>query len=476
MKARPPAGLTQGPSLTCKYFDEPALSFANGGENIDPKLGIARFGPKSLDIPERHPSKFRVGFIGTADSVDKAREWIEINSRGVSGDDAHPSFPGCEKDRGFHTQLEFSAGWVEQLNRGELDSIRGTRNKISKFETTLELLDEKMKLLSRKDLAPEYVVIALPDELRNACGVVNYAKGAADIHRDLRRALKALAMKYRLVTQLVDPATIEFRDPDNPTKIAWNFFTGLYFKAGGMPWGPIGLAPASCYVGISFYRGLNASDPKIHTSLVQAFDEYGEGLVLRGPDFLWDVEKHQTHTPHLRAEDTFKLIGMVLDRYQEEMKQQPQRVVIHKSSRWWDEEAAGCREALKGRVGRYDLVALQKQDDVRLLPASKYPALRGTKFTVGEIDYLYTTGFIAELGQFHGVHVPAPVQIADHIGYDTPRETILKEILILTKMNWNSSRLGGLMPITLKFSRLVGEIMREIPSDREPLPQSKYYM
>jgi hypothetical protein len=50
----------------------------------------------------------------------------------------------------------------------------------------------------------------------------------------------------------------------------------------------------------------------------------------------------------------------------------------------------------------------------------------------------------------------------------------LREILILTKMNWNSARLGGLMPITLRFSRLVGDIMREI-KDWEPLTNFKYY-
>jgi hypothetical protein len=36
--------------------------------------------------------------------------------------------------------------------------------------------------------------------------------------------------------------------------------------------------------------------------------------------------------------------------------------------------------------------------------------------------------------------------------------------------------LGGLLPITIKFSGLVGEIMREIPADREPLPQFKFYI
>ena len=53
---------------------------------------------------------------------------------------------------------------------------------------------------------------------------------------------------------------------------------------------------------------------------------------------------------------------------------------------------------------------------------------------------------------------------------------LLREVLALTKLNWNSAALGGLLPITIKFSRLVGEIMREIPRDREPLPQFKFYI
>jgi hypothetical protein len=43
-------------------------------------------------------------------------------------------------------------------------------------------------------------------------------------------------------------------------------------------------------------------------------------------------------------------------------------------------------------------------------------------------------------------------------------------------MNWNSANFGGLLPITLRFSRLVGDIMKEIPRSVDPLPQFKYYM
>lgn len=44
----------------------------------------------------------------------------------------------------------------------------------------------------------------------------------------------------------------------------------------------------------------------------------------------------------------------------------------------------------------------------------------------------------------------------------------MRDSLILTKMNWNSANFSGLMPITIRFSKLVGDILREIPADEEP--------
>jgi len=145
-------------------------------------------------------------------------------------------------------------------------------------------------------------------------------------------------------------------------------------------------------------------------------------------------------------------------------------------SRYWPDERDGFRAAIESRVRRYDLMALETQSRVRLITTSKYPPLRGTRFSFGELDYLYTTGYISALNEFHGTHVPAPLQVADHVGQDSSRDALLKEVLALTKLNWNSAALGGLLPITIKFSGLVGEIMREVPADREPLPQFKFYI
>lgn len=468
---------SEGPAIVCRYLSEPPLCFAGGREHVDPKLGISRFGPKSYSPLRQHPATVRVGFIGSAETIESARRWIEESSAGVAGDEKHPDFPGYREDRGFFSKILLDQSWVAQLTRSEVEDVMAERPARKRFEAILLLLESKLSLLASKDQPPEYIVVALPDEVYKKFRVVNYRDPhLGEVHRDLRRAFKAAAMKYRLPTQILKQATIDGRDKDHPSKIAWNFYSGLYFKAGGFAWGPVGLLPGTCHIGVGFYRPLGSNISAMQTSLVQAFDEHGNGLVLRGHDFTWDADKEGTNSPHLTEEQAYGLVQMVLNRYQEEMGQTPQRVVVHKTSRYWPEEKSGFRTALRNRIGRYDLVALAPQSTVRLLTASSYPPLRGTHFSVEDVDYLYTTGFIAELGQFHGMHVPAPIQIADHVGHDTPRDTLLKEILILTKMNSNSSRLGGLLPITLRFSRLVGDIMREIPEDREPLTNFKFYM
>jgi hypothetical protein len=73
-------------------------------------------------------------------------------------------------------------------------------------------------------------------------------------------------------------------------------------------------------------------------------------------------------------------------------------VIAWATSRYWPDERDGFRAAIESRAHRYDLMALEPQSAVQLIPVSKYPPLRGTRFTVGDLDYLYTTGYIAALG------------------------------------------------------------------------------
>jgi len=459
-----------------EWFEEPHLLFADDRTHCDPKIGIPLYGPRSFGT-HRHKQEVHIGFIGPIESVEHAQKFYEECSNGVPGDEEHIPFPGFRNDRGFRSNLRFDNSLVERITRQETLQVLGIKKSHERFEVLLSLLSSKMEILSQRDHPLDHIVLVLPQDLYLKCRVTNYkVKGVGMVHRDLRRAFKAIAMKFHRPTQILLDTTTGLtqtnRQLDHKSKIAWNLFTGLYFKVDGLPWGPYGLPPSSCFVGISFFRPLG-SVSTLRTSVVQAFDENGEGLVLRGHDFHWDEEK-QGKSPHLSEEMAGKLIDMVLERYQEERKQLPQRVIVHKTSRFEPGERAGFEQALS-KVNQHDLVALSPTSEVRLIRAGKYPPLRGTCFTVGDVSYFYTSGYLPAYGGYPHGHVPSPLQIADHVG-DTSRTQLLREVMALTKMNWNSADYSGLKPITIRFSRLVGDILREVQTDESPQPKYKYYM
>lgn len=465
-------------NLYATLREEPPLEFACGRLDLSPKHGLTVFGPRSLDLHDRHPETIRLAFIGSGQSVASAKAWIESCSDGVSGEGEFEDFPGFSDDLGYFSRLTMDS-LVETMTTNEMRAVSQPRLLRERFDLATSLVDDKLRLLAERDQTPTCTVLALPDSLLEHCKTVDFMDRQLGrrVHRDFRRAVKSLAMKYRLPTQILlqrtSEATPESRDVDHKSRCAWNFFNSIYFKAGGIPWSPHSLIPGTCHVGISFHRRNSADAGGYFTSTAQAFDEHGEGLVLRGQDFSWD-EKRLGRSPHLSKTLARELIELTLRRYTDEMKQLPQRVVIHKTSRFWHEEREGIEEALS-RVHSYDLLALSPVSDVRLIRDGKYPALRGTHMRLGSQQLLYTTGFIPCLNAYPHGHVPSPLMVFEHFG-DSDIADLLDEILVLTKMNWNTASFAGLLPITLRFSRVVGEIMTEVPADRMPLPQFKYYV
>lgn len=462
-------------SFAAKYLPEPQLLFADGGQCVDPQLGISTFGPESFGS-SRHRSTIRVGFVGSAETIDASKEWLKRVSDGVCANEGEQPFPGMQMDRGFFCELSFSSDWDETLTQTEVKQVKDIRDARERFEAGYGLLRDKTRLVCERDMAPDVLVAALPHGFVASTRVADYwERGRGQVHRDLRRAFKAMAMKFGVPTQIILSRTVRGgKGVDLEERRAWNLLTAMYFKAGGIPWKPIGLTEGTCYIGISFYRPLGTSVNTLRTSLAMAFDESGEGLILRGQEFDWAEDDGPS--PHLTAAQAESLLSATLARYRQERKTAPRRVVVHKTSVFWPKEREGFEAALAKQVSSFDLLAFTPSSHTRLIRQGQYPPLRGTWFSAGDQDFIYTTGFVPQLGAYTHGHVPTPLRITDHIGGDTPREALLREILILTKLNWNSANLGGLMPITLRFSRLVGDVLRELPATDAPMPQFKFYV
>lgn len=230
----------KGPTASAQWLEEPGLLFARDRIHSDPKVGISLYGPRSLST-SRHKSEVHVGFVGTGEAVEHARQFYAECAEGVAGDDQHLPFPGCKFDRGFRTELRLDSALTELITHRENEEVRRIRRQRERFEAAAELLRSKVELLARKDHPLDYVVVVLPEEFYQRCHVADYFADKQSVHRDLRLALKARAMKHQKPTQILLEATTGLvpssRELDHKSKIAWNLFTGLYFKADGLPWG-----------------------------------------------------------------------------------------------------------------------------------------------------------------------------------------------------------------------------------------------
>ena len=315
-------GILASPKMRLRHLPEPELSFANGFTHINPKIGIPLYGPKSLHTP-RHKKEVHIGFVGEAGAIENVLQFINDCSAGVKAEDignGSMPFPGLSSEVGYRFEIVRSEHAIEKITNSEREKILNNATSGARFSEMLNLIEAKVNILCEKDHPIDYIFIVLTEDVYETLGVVETADpilGHEVVKRNFRRAIKARLMGCHKPTQIIRESTTGYaddeRDMQDLATRAWNIFTGMYFKVGGLPWGPIGLAPTTCFVGISFFRPFG--EPNfMRASIAQAFNEDGDGLVLRGQKFRWDDEFGRS--PHMPAHLAEQLVREVLERYE----------------------------------------------------------------------------------------------------------------------------------------------------------------
>ena len=87
------------------------------------------------------------------------------------------------------------------------------------------------------------------------------------------------------------------------------------------------------------------------------------------------------------------------------------------------------------------------------------PPLRGTLLAITDRELaLYTKGSVDFYSTYPGMYVPRPLGIRPVRPVSSPGTAA--EILALTKMNWNQTRLDGQAPITIRAANQVRAVLR----------------
>lgn len=461
-------------------FDEPMLEFGDGGQHCDPRQGLREHGP----LQPRSGDAIRVGVIGTDDTVAGFTEFLGETGRGIeSGNkqliNLNPDFPGLGNQNPFRCKFEVPDGATATISRRQVNEITGIGRHDEAVRHAVELITSQLSALVEGSAKPDVIVLALPipliEKLVNAKSEVEDSDDDDDggDMLNFRDLLKAKTLHLPVPTQIVWPDTWDDaakiprkvkRDSNRQTQVkatrAWNLLNALFYKAGKVPWRllPDQAEYRTSFLGIGFYRDLDGQ--QLWTSTAQMFDERGRGLILRGA-------RAQTETrgrhPYLTAKDAEELVVQSIAAYKAHHRHVPARLVVLKTSRFRPEEAEGIDATLgKSGIEMSDLVWVQESSPIAIFRDGNYPVLRGTFVDLGGKGLLYTRGSVPFYGTFPGLRVPRPLLLVPHENSDSKILTLAKDVLALTKVNWNTTQFDQKLPAPIKAAREVGRILKHV--------------
>lgn len=515
----------------CFYIDEPDLIFGFQGEDKDPRLGLKRYGPWfSPEEPGPSPTQVRVGIIGSGTTLTFTKRILKLLSREIRSEEPnrwlHPDYPGFSLETPVSSELVAAERWNESITETEITQVIGIAHVNRRIAAASELFHKKLRSIGLESDTPDVVVCALPWVIEQYCGISRHTRGAkrprftpeeravaklkaqdqrfleewdlkftsstpeqgeSDLRQDtdkmafdLHDSLKGKAMQVGIPLQILRESTAReilgtggsgSRRTEPPADFAWNFSTGLYYKALGRPWRLAKLMPGTCYVGVAFYKRRRDPANNVETAMAQVFTHTGEGFVLRGGDVVVD---EKTKEPHLSLSDAERLVRDILGKYILKVGSTPTRLVIHKTSDFDVDEIRGFQKAI-GKSVPTDFVAIRRSTPLRFLRVGQYPVVRGTVIMLTEREYLlYTGGYTPRIRTYPGHRIPKPLYLVHH--GDSDAELVCTEILALTKLNWNTTRFSTYQPITLAFASRVGSTLSELPEDHLIQDHYRFYM
>lgn len=491
-----------------RIFEEPKLEFFNGQLLAHPRDGLTLFGPvdsKGIKTP-RH---IRYGIVGTSGGITAAKSFVALLSRPILTDAnldpvLWPHFPGFEES--FHSILPKEPTWEEHLEQAEVEKLVLQGDQHARVFGIADVFMNAIRRAKRADNVCDVFICVIPDIVWKNCrpesrvtGAVgkslnskqvelrrhmndmfgSYASEQYEYSVDFRRQIKARVMELDVPIQIIRESTLTLTSPEfgqrqvtTLSDRAWNLSTALYYKSGGKPWKLSGTRDGVCYVGVAFKNtedgGQNAC------CAAQMFLDDGDGVVFLGDEGKWQGKKKGEH--HLSRESARRLLQGILQTYNEQHGKPLKEIFLHSRSYLNDEEYAGYVDACPKGVKLIGIRVAPDRSGLRLYRTGTRPILRGSFLQISDRHgYLWGSGFKPRLRTYDGSEVPVPLSISIQRG-EASLEQVARDILGLTKLNYNACKLGEFQPVTIRFSDEVGEILVTNRKSGKRHPNFKYYI
>lgn len=520
--------------LNLKHIKEPVLTFANGQTAEDPRDGLMLFGPNE----QFERNSIKAGVVATKDGLEKYKAFVRrLQSPIFSNKIMYGKEYDNEVQRPSYTGFEATFGieWNEDPVLKKFLDLSTIQNILAidrKPERTRKLVDyyanKIIESRGKDDKQIDLWFVVVPRSVYMECRYNSKGKDISskekkriellkqgqvslfedfdeellaleklkDDSTDFHNLIKAELLKNKIQSpiQVIVEPTLEFKDKlrlkelgdDMKAHLAWTQSVAVYYKLGNKPWVLNDVRKDVCYLGLIFKRVPDKSNKRSVCSAAQMFLEDGDGSIFRGNIGLFKSEKSVGY--HLDEESAEKLLDMALSDYFESQGNYPRELFIHGRVQFNDEEWTGFLNAIAKHDANTQLNGIlikdTRSDDRRKLKLFKetfgqknnYGVMRGLGWIINdESGYLFTRGFIPRLGSTNHLETANPLYIEVNKGIASI-ETVMQDVLALTKLNYNACIYGDGLPVTLRFSDLIGNILTATKNWESEMRQFKYYI
>ena len=511
-------------ALKLIHLDEPLLEFRFGQKLVYPRDGLFLYGPV-----DGGRSEINYGVIGTPAGIARFERWTQSIAgfippppprRGAKPvEPQHIAFPGFA--------AAYNSAWpikprttVATIDGAALSRALHIANRNEAIKTAVDIyVAPLIATAARVEDPPTFWFVVIPEEVyelgrplskvptpERIQGAVRITKhealrldeehtlfgideAEAEVYKyatHFRRQLKARLLNDKIVTQIVRETTLapgDFlksngrpkRRLEDVATIAWKLSTGAYYKDGGRPWQLAHVRPGVCYVGLAYKRRDSTADDRFAVCAAQMFLSSGEGVVFRGALGPWyRADSKQFHLDRAAASN---LVTMVVDEYRAQHNNEPPaELFLHAKFSFTNEEWQGFKDGAPHETNVVGVQIADAKDNMKLFRQGHYPIVRGTACLLdNQQAFLWTAGYVPRLDTYLGPETPNPVLVRLQRG-ECSFDTILRDIMGLTKINFNSCLHNDRLPVTIRFADAVGEIMLAAPQTSEPRLPFKFYI
>ena len=465
------------------WVPEPQLAFhpdRPSDSAIHPLRGLIQHGPHSSGII---PTPIRAATIvpsGEGDRLYSFVKQLDATYHPNERRDYLPDWPGFQQIFGLRVRPAEVNCHIELASHLEADLNSAPRPHIVLAEHIVRAIHRHQTQRALFDI----LLIYLPK--RWAAGFTGGLEEDFDLHDYLKATTAAIGMPIQLVRE---DSAISY---GCQASVMWRIGLALYVKAGGIPWTLSETDPETAHIGISYAMRLQQSDtPRFITCCSQIFNADGSGL-----EFVtYDAHEFEVYrdNPFLSRAEMFRVITRSMDLYRRRHAgKSPRRVVVHKTTEFKPDEVDGCMEALHlcesvdlvqviQNVGWRGVRIDQGQRGRTKGTAALFPVLRGTAigitprevllWTHGNVDNVSTRG-----SYFKGSKgTPSPIRLVRHAGHGSWDDTV-RDVLGLTKMNWNNDSLYDMLPVTISYAQVLARVIKRMPNLRRAPYQFRFFM